>query len=313
MADLITSEYAIQQIGGSLPPGYSSVLAGAISAASSAVQRYCGRDFVATDYDEVYSGLGYSAIQTRQYPVIQVTRLSIGLQTVLTVANNNSSLNQRAVAYLTDTGTGQTDPTSSGITLVRVASSVTTTDTSTTFASYPTVQAAADHINGLGNGWTATPATGYTLWPSADLRAVQGAQGALASQGGIGAQFQAFTTDLTCYTVDALTGRIQMNSQQWDPIFAHMNLGASPLVSTFPPSFDGLRIQYRAGYSTIPYDVQQATLLTTQALVWQSMRPSMLKSETAKDYSYELNDLNGYSLPEPARQLLLPWRAYRRY
>lgn len=316
MADLITSAYAIQQIGGSLPTGYSSVLPDAITTASELVQRFCQRDFVITTYDDSYSSLGFSAFLTRQYPVTVVSRVATGLQTVITISNTDATTNQRATAALTNTVDTATNViTATGITLVRVASGVTTTDTSTVFATYPTLQSVADHINGLGGGWNASVLTGYTLWPSSDLKPIQGAQGALAGVNGEGAQLQAFTNDVNGWNCDYPTGRIQLNAQQWDPVFALMNLGSSPLQATFPPGFDNVRVVYTAGYVTIPFAVQQATLITVQDLVWKMMRPQFFKSENAKDYSYTLNEVKQGGLPKEASDLLLAggWKSYRRY
>src|SRR5207247_558530 len=60
---------------------------------------------------------------------------------------------------------------STGLTLTRIASGVTTTN-NLTFAGNVTLADLATAINALGNGWSATvtgDATDYGKWPSADL------------------------------------------------------------------------------------------------------------------------------------------------
>lgn len=312
LTDLVTLSDAQAALASSLPVG-GSVTQGMVSAASRLVRRYTNRDFTLTDYDETYNGMGYSEIILRQYPVSAVSRVSTNLMTVLSVANSDMATNQRATAALQTTGDFDAGLSTTGLTLSRTASGVTTTDTSTLFATYPTLTAVASHITSLGNGWGATVADGYALWPSADLKAPQGAQNALTGTGAAGAAFQSFVTDANNWTLQAEAGKLRLNNQQWDPVFALMNIAGSPLLSTFPPGFQNLRVQYTAGYNTVPYDVQQACLVTIKAMVYQLQQSGQFKSESVKDWSYTLFEHKG--LPQEAMDILNAggWRAYRRY
>src|SRR5262245_17062499 len=133
-----------------------------ITAASKAIQKYCRRDFLATAYDDLYDG-GGNCLVLQNYPVISVEAVRSDPTTVLQIRNTGSGNQQARVAV-----------TASGVTLRRVAAGVSTTD-SLSFAGNVTVSALATAINAQGNGWEATAAGDYGGWPSADLRALQGA------------------------------------------------------------------------------------------------------------------------------------------
>jgi hypothetical protein len=95
---------------------------------------------------------------------------------VLTITNT-SSTNQRATVQLATSVTEDGAAiirTSTGLSLTRVASGVSSTDTSVTWGTYPTLTQVATAVNALGNGWSATVAGGYENAASSDLRALQG-------------------------------------------------------------------------------------------------------------------------------------------
>src|SRR5262249_44853212 len=143
----------------------TNTIAALVTAVSRAVKRYCRREFDAQSFDELYSGHGDYRLILAQYPILSVSRVATGPWAVLTIRNTSGS-NQRATVALTTTG----------LSLTRVTAGVSSTDTSVTWASYPTVQAVANAVNALGNGWLATVPNGtYALWPSGDLRSIQGA------------------------------------------------------------------------------------------------------------------------------------------
>jgi hypothetical protein len=156
---------------------------------------------------------------------------------VLTV-RNSSSTNQRATVAAG----------SSGLTLVRVASGTSSSDTSVTWAGNTTLQAVKNAVNALGNGWSASiPDSTYSLWPSADLRAVQGALNAKDND----APLRLHVDEVSDFEADAARGWL-MRSCGWEP------------------GQDNYRVIYTAGYSTIPEDVQEACAQWAAALYWQT-------------------------------------------
>src|SRR5215831_6019498 len=180
--DLITIARAYTALSG--VSGVDAQIQTLVTACSDAIEKYCRRRFVSTSYDELYNGTGDRRLVLREYPIQSVQSVRYRPVTVLKIQNSDQLSNQRASVTVTSTG----------LTLTRVASGVTITDTSSTFAGFPTLQGLANNINGLGNGWSAqivgvNPGD-YGSWPSADLYVspsygdgVQ-SQGALTARGG---------------------------------------------------------------------------------------------------------------------------------
>jgi hypothetical protein len=253
MADLITSaraEQAINQAGFSTAE--STAIASLVSAVSAAVVRWCRRDFVSTSYDELYHGTGAELLVLAQYPVLSVARVATRPVTVLTVRNTSSS-NERATVAVTSTG----------LTLVRVASGVSSTDTSVTWAGNPTLAAVRDAVNALGNGWSATvPDSRYANRASADLRAIQGALNAA----GVDAPIRLHVDELTDYAVDANRGWLIRGSGTGFPCWE----AGYPRGPVWLPGIDNYRVLYTAGYATVPQDVQEACAEWVAALFWMT-------------------------------------------
>src|SRR5207248_3288921 len=136
-----------------------------------------------------------------------------------------SASNQRATVAVTATG----------LTLVRVAAGVTTTDTSVTFAGNVTLSAVATAVNALGNGWSASVIdSANNNRASADLRAVQGALNAR----GVNAELTLHLQELSAYEVDANHGWLVRAAGCWHG------------------GVNFWRVIYTAGYATVPEDVQ---------------------------------------------------------
>src|SRR5262249_39608874 len=132
-----------------------------ITAASEAIEKYCRRPFYSRTLDELYNGEGQVRLMLREYPVQSVKSVRFSPQTVLQVQNTDRSTNQQARVQVTSTG----------LTLTRVASGVTSSST-VNFAGNATIDTLVTAIVALGNGWTAIrsgDATDYGKWPSADL------------------------------------------------------------------------------------------------------------------------------------------------
>lgn len=261
-----------------------------LSAASRAIQRYCRRDFAATTYDELYHGSGERRLLLRQYPLVSVQSVRYRPVTVLKITNTNTTLNQQARASLTSTG----------LSLFRSASGVASTDTSVTFASNITLTALANAINTLGNGWSAQVVGDYGSWPSADLR---GPQGALPACGQF-AELKLHTAELSGYQIDERRGWLLRVLPSADPELRH------PEDLVWPLGIDNFRVQYTAGFSTVPEDVQEACAELVATWFQQRGRDLSLKTEdTAGTYRYEADPND--QLPRRVRALLRPYRQHR--
>ena len=246
MADLITSAYAKRRINqDSFTSGEDDTIDELIAAVSKAIQRYCRREFDSQTFDQLYNGTNDCILPLREFPIISVARVAYGPATVLTVTNTSAS-NQRATVAVTSTG----------LSLVRVASGVASTSTPT-FAANVTLSALAAAINALGNGWAASVPAGYGDHASADLRATQGAFNAK----NVSAELRLHTHELTAYEVDAEKGWLIRGYS--DPDFEDQG-------AVWYGGWNYYRVIYTAGFATVPEDVQQAAAEWVAALFWQT-------------------------------------------
>src|SRR5205085_9091270 len=119
--------------------------------------------------------------------------------------------------------------------------------------------AVANAVNALGNGWSAQvvgDGTDYGKWPSQDLFVPQsygvglGSQGALTARGTF-AELKLHTYELSGYQWDA-RGWLLRAIPYTDPELLH------PEDLTWPVGVNNFRVQYTAGYSTVPEAVQEA-------------------------------------------------------
>ena len=227
----------------------STVRASLLAASSRYIEQICKRIFGLTSYQVYLSGGGqpYDLVRLDNFPVSQITRMASYPLPVLTVQNTATSTNQRA--------TVDTMPT--GINLTTVASGVSSTST-LLYATYPTLTTLAAAITALGSGWTATASSSYTLYPSADLRPLQGAVTALQ---GSGAQLEAYTEDIYAWGgpwFDSGNGYgLVCSGPGW-----RLDADSGQLVGWFPRGMLNIRVDYSAGYSTspdsLPDDIQDA-------------------------------------------------------
>jgi hypothetical protein len=234
-----------------------------VAAVSDAAVKYCRRDFAVRAYDELYNGTGDRRLLLRQYPVQTVDSVRYRPVTVLKVTNNTPANVQARVTC-----------TSTCLTLVRVNAGVKSTDTSVTWSANPTLTAVANAVNALGNGWSAQvvgDATNYGSWPSVDLYwppafgdGVAG-QGALQCAGGSFAELKMHTYELQGFQWDA-RGWLLRAIPYTDPELLH------PEDLVWPTGINNFRIQYTAGYTTVPEAVQEACAEWVAELYFLTLR-----------------------------------------
>jgi hypothetical protein len=261
-----------------------------INAASRTIQRYCRRDFVATAYDELYNGRGDGRLILNQFPVISVQSVRYRPITVLKVTNTNTAVNQQARVTVTATG----------LSLSRIASGVTGLDT-VTFAGNTTLNAVATAVNALGNGWNAQVSGDYGLWPAADLRAPQGA----LTAAGQFAELKMHTYELAGYQLDETRGWLLRAIPYTDPELLH------PEDLIWPSGINNFRVQYTAGFASIPDDVQEAAAELTASLFKELGRNQNLEHETIAGYAYTALNHGAAWLPRGVRVLLANYRNHR--
>lgn len=283
MSDLITLDRARQNLPSSVNADEPQI-ATLITAASQAVQRWCRRDFNSTSYDELYHGSGERLLTLRHYPIISVESIRHDAVAVMTITNTSSSNQQARVSV-----------TNSGLSLKRVASGVATPNT-LTFAANVTLSALKTAVDALGNGWSATVVGAYGSWPSADLLAIQGA----ANAAGFQAELMMHVSELTRFDVDTRRGWVWRGSQSDD---------GCELV--WPCGINNFRVQYTAGYSTVPEDVQEATAEWVATLFKDLGRNQNLAAESTVGV-FSASALAGGDAkpPRSIRCLLAPYRKH---
>lgn len=314
--DLITLARAKQDIQSITDSSQDALLNTLITAASDAVEKYCRRRFLSKSYDELYDGHGDRRLLLRQYPVQSVQSVRYRPVTVLKIINNAVSTYQQARVSVTSTG----------LSLFTMASGVSQTITAgLTWAACPTLQALATAITALGNGWSAQPvgdsgqAGGqgdYGLWPSADLYvpgsygdALEGA-GVLQSQGalmcrGAFAELKMHTYELQGYQWDA-RGWLLRAIPYTDPELLH------PEDLIWPVGVNNFRVQYTAGYSTVPEAVQEACAEWV-AILWNATQrdPGLTRQAVPGGPNQAWSTLaNPSAPPDPVRALLQPYRRH---
>jgi hypothetical protein len=220
-----------------------------ITACSKAIYAYCKRVLVSRSYDELYDGRAQRELVLRNYPITTISSVRYRPVTVLKITND-----------LANTPQARVQVTSSGLVLSRVTSGVAVTDASPTFAGNVTVLALQTFVNGLGNGWSSV-SQGYDQWPSADLYCPNGdtadphftaaGQGALQCVAGSYAELKMHTYELQGYQLNARQGWLLRAIPYTDPELLH------PEDLIFPPGVNNFRVQYTAGFPTIPDDLQE--------------------------------------------------------
>jgi hypothetical protein len=252
MADLITLETATARLTG-LTSGQAAALPSLISAASRAVETFCGRSFTASDRDEVVDA---SDGQASLYPpVIRINSVMAGLMTALSLQATGELA---SVAMIESGDTAPWEPTTrTGLRLSRTVSGVTTT-ASVLYATSTTLATLATAINALA-GWTATVTAGFSAWPSSALWVDGAGHAASPSSASLGV----FATPAGVLQVDRQAGIIEIDA------------------------FDRVRASYRSGFETVPADIQEATIQTIRSLLTAAESAGVIE-ERLGDYSYKL-------------------------
>jgi hypothetical protein len=300
--DLINLTRAYQQLQG--VSNVDTLLQTFITAASDGIAKYCRRDFYSRDYDELYDGNGERNLLLRAYPIQKVTSVRYRPVTVLKITNTTAANVQARVSV-----------TSTGLSLFTSNAGTPTTDTTSVFATYPTLTNLAAHINGLGSGWSAQvvgDATNYGGWPSADLWVKPSFGDGLTSQGakqcvnGSFAELKMHTYELQGFEFDP-RGWVYRQIPYTDPELI------LPEDLVFPRGIQNFRVQYTAGYTTIPEAVQQACAQWVGLMYRLANRDQTLISEASTSSgttsaSTFRRDETDDGPPQSIRGLLAPYR-----
>lgn len=241
-----------------------------INRASDLINRYCNRTLKSTAYTrEIYYGSGYDRLILDQYPVIRIIRLSVGRANSFSIVNTSTDANFCTVEI-----------TSTKIRLI-VDGGANDDDEELTLSNYATIDLLIAAIHALGKGWVCT-----TLATDTDSRDASELliRPSMFVDSSTSAYIETVDDDITDYRL-------------LKPIEAR-NEGIIEKPGVFVSSYEYF-IDYVAGYTTIPYSLEQACIELVKYKYDQSKRDSGLKSEKfgeGADYSYTLADIkNGLS------------------
>jgi hypothetical protein len=304
--DLITLSRAKQDIQSITDTSQDALLTTLITAVSDAIEKYCQRSFYARSRDELYNGTGDRRLILREYPIQSIQSVRYRPVTVLKVINNSSSatIQQARVSV-----------PSTGLQLVSVAAGVTTTTTAgLTWAACPTLTSLANAINGLGSGWSAQ-AVGdsggdYGQWPSADLYVPPSYGDGTSSQGNLtamrqNAELKMHTYELAGYQFDP-RGWLLRAIPYTDPELLH------PEDLIWPIGINNFRVQYTAGYTTVPEAVQETCAEWVSQLYYLTLRdPELAAQSISGSLTQRWADRQvGLKPPAKVATLLAPYRRH---
>jgi len=257
-----------------------------ITACSRAIQRYCKRLFVQCTFDELYSGRGERSLYLRNYPINAITSVRYRPVTVTKITNNLANTPQARVSV-----------TSTGITLWRNTNGTPYTDANLTFAGNVNIGALEAAVNAVGNGWSAV-SQGYDNWPSGDLYCPNGptvgtdylytpaGQGNLQCVSGSYAELKMHTYEMQGYQINERQGGLLRAIPYTDPELLH------PEDLIWPRGVNNYRVQYQAGFTTIPEDVQEACAQLV-----------------AVQFKMDAREISNVTIPPQIAQFLGVWRA----
>lgn len=283
MADLIT----LARLREGVPQAASEDdgwLESLISAASTAIENYCGRHFVAASYTEYFDGRQDGVIVVNEYPIQYVTRIANKpVPAVETYSEAVDLGGQLAAASVRVTSTA----------LVYRSAGINGTDVN---LSFPFADITPNQL--LSNlkiqveaavlyDWQFSILGDFALWPSSYL-AVQGPFKLVGQQR---ATLNIWANEIDPEDVDLESGMVFLG------VDAIRRAG---------------QITYRAGWDTVPEDVQQACVSLVAVMLHAANRDTSLKSEKLGDYAYTLMDSSGQlNMPPQSAMLLAPYRSRR--
>ncbi len=229
-----------------------SLIGNVIDRASAEIENICNRYFNTASYAKWFDGNASTQMYLDHWPVTAVSRVSSGRLNVLGIWCNSTSITWASARV-----------TAAGLTLVQVDSSGSSTNT-LSFSTYTTIATLAAAIDALGSGWASLDLS-YGTYLSSDL---------------------AQTPALYCLNLYAyLPHPYQaLCDYKWEESSGRLNY-----YGRFVRGVQNIYIEYTGGYTTIPFDVEQACLMLTASTYFGTRRDPSLKSEKLGDYAWAAN------------------------
>jgi len=247
---------------------YDSLLDALISAGTARIEHLTGRNFGASDYRQWHS-VSADMLVLRHRPVIRVTRIATGKANALQLKYGGGDIRAQVAVY------ADANQNTTGVRLHTLDASGTATNSERTFTDYPTLSTLASELNSIAD-WTVTQAGDDA--PAADLHPTTGLN-ALNNTVNLTRPDQ----DTCTWQVDYLTGMIDLDNLENSTISMQSRATDRP-----QRVFGNVLVEYRAGFDTIPADIEQLAHEFIKTMFDQASQNMNLKSESLGDYSYTL-------------------------
>ena len=266
-----------------------TVLERAIDRATARIESHLGRQILSRSYSEWRNGCGVTSIHLNQWPVTQVTNVWTGNRAAIVIGATSGYI-RASVTVNQETDTPALVTT-------------TTTDAGVTVATthdFDTLKTTADVVT---SGILTVP--GYTASLSYNTRSVQlrpraGADAVLATV----TLFAADTASEYTYDADRAIITIDPGSFAYWP----MDAGVMPDVAK------SVLIEYRAGFETIPADMEECCIEVAAMMFRDRQRDKSLITERLGDYSYsrasQSGEVMGSSILAVMEEYLLEYREF---
>ncbi len=226
-----------------------ALLANVIDRASAEIESICGRYFNTANYSRWYDGNSNRELYLDHWPVTAVTRVSVGRFNALGITCSSTSMTFTTARVA-----------SSSLILIQADSSGSSSNT-LSFSTYTTITTLAAAVNALGSGWAALGSS-YGDYLTADLTETP-AMFCLNNYAYLPHPYES----LTDYKWDEDSGRL------------YYSYG-------FVSGSQNIYVEYTGGYTTVPYDVEQACLMLVASEYFGTQRDPALQSEKLGDYAW---------------------------
>jgi|TARA_R100000458_G_C8272471_1_gene247329 hypothetical protein len=265
---------------------YDSVLESAIDRATSIIETYTGRKLKARDIYEWHNGDGSKTVHLDQYPIERMYRVGYGHQTAFTIESSVST--DLELTFMVDSEEAHLRRIEQGGTLAENTFDLTS-------SSYNNTSKLVSAITAL-TGFTATLTTNV---PSRNLHRIGGID--LIREGPAHITYVSEADGE--YRLDHQRGIVYMRHSRGNRNFDHESSGRFPRVR------QSILVHYKAGYSTVPDDLERACIEIAAEMYQTRQQDRSVSSETLGDYTYSKKQQA--ALVEERKHLLEGYRDIR--
>ena len=252
-----------------------SLILSLIARATDAIEKFCNRTFNSTSHRDRYDGDGTKELLLRNFPIISIEYISIGVLDAMTFTNTDSTAyNARVMVDSTNMTCyidGGTNDGSDDLTL----------------ASY-TLSTLDDAITALGKGWSASAVTNeYGLWDATEILPTQGVE-----------------------CLDSY-GYIQIPDEPVTNLRIEYNEGIVHIPKMLTRGRHNIVAKYVAGYAAIPSDLEQICIDLVNSYWGVRKHSASVKSEKLGDHSITFaTELMESGMPKSIQMRLAPYKKW---